>query len=220
MATEVKNSNKNNKKIIASGSKINNYHFKLPIGILLSLRKNSLQDNPIHPIDLMTVFNKTKSQISKAYRPFSDDNLIKKIYDYEIGVSKNYLTLKITDSGIAKAEQLLRMGLTDEEWSRITKPSPIEKPSLVKPEPQPIPKTLNPTLPTFRKIKKELLLRKIIDLVKKDAYENLMDNYEFATRDETVTGILDETIDILQSNLYNIFEKFDVVTFKMSQEEL
>ena len=115
--------------ISSSGPQTTNYQFKLPIRILLTLRKNNLLKNPIHPIDLITAFDKSKSRISKAYKPLTDYEFIKKIYDYEIGVSKNYLTLEITDKGMAKAENLLKIGLTNDEWSKILNQPPIKKPT-------------------------------------------------------------------------------------------
>jgi len=219
MTTEVKNSNNSGEKSTSSGPQINNYNLKLPIRILLTLRQNALLKNPIHPIDLMTAFGKTKSRISKAYKPLTDDNFIKKTYGYETGVSKNYLTLEITDSGMVKAEELLKIGLTDDEWSRITNQSPVENPAPVKPksepiqEPTPKPMPSTPAPLPFKKIKKELFLKKIIELIKKDANDNLLDNYESAARDETVAGIMDETMDIFQNNLFAVFEGLDVVKF-------
>jgi len=219
MTTEVRMSNKKNEKSTSSRSQIDTYRLKLPIRILLTLRKNTLQNISIHPIDLMNAFEKTKSRISKAYKPLTDDGFIKKIYDYEIGVSKNYLTLEITDTGMLKAEELLKIGLTDDEWSKIINDSLVKKTVPVKPmsaltsEPTSKPQSSAPAPLPFKKIKKEPLLERIINFIRKDVNNNLIENYISAAKDETVSAIVDETIDIFRNNLFNLFDELDIVKF-------
>lgn len=185
---------------------------KISVQILLTLRKRTIQNIPTHPRDLIEMLNKTKDRISKETSILSNKELIQKEYNYDIGLKPNYLTFKITEDGMTIAEQLLHTGLTDEEWSKITEPSPLTREKSVEIN---IPKSENPHPPTppFRKIKKDLLLIKAIEMIKKDVKKNLLDNYESVTRDGIITSIIDDTLDIFQNNLYTIFEKLDIVKF-------
>jgi len=217
MSTNNKKINMNN--IIDSDPISNSLDFKLPIKILLSIKRSSALGASIHPQDLINVFKKSKSLISRACKLLTDNELITKKYDYKIGSNENYLTLKITEAGIQAAERLLQIGLTPDEWSMIANQSPLEKPALIKSRSEPKAKCVSePVLPVpapspFKSLKKDPLLNRIIEFIKRDVNSNLIDNYETAARDETVAAIIDETMDIFQNNLFNIFEGLDIIKF-------
>ena len=207
MQTEIKNANSIQDEDTLLEGIISKFLTRLSTQILHFLRANQSQIEEIHPRHLKSHFNKSKGIITRDYKPLADCGLIEKKYDYKDGTKKDYLMLKITKLGIKVSERISKKGLTDEEWSRIKRPSPLEKPTPVELKQKTNPQPLAPPTPPFRKIKKSLLLEKIITLIKKDAKKNLIDNYE------SPAEILNETIEIFSNSLYEIFENFDIVKF-------